>query len=313
MFRLPMVLVLLLWCSQNALALDIEKRHAQDASPKYEVELSWPYVGVEAIDRDVETWVKQTAEDFRAMADAENDPAQTAWTFEIDYEVMRNDAQVLALAFNISAYTGGAHGSLDLVTRNYRLPEGVRLDLRELLDGERALAKLSEWAIADLEKQLGGDDGVADSDWIRTGAAAEWNAFAAFLLLPDSLRIEFQPYQVGPWAIGPQTVSIPLSALAGFLREGSSVPTASFDCTQAATPVEKAICADVALARLDRQMADAYRQRLDANPDEAAERSAQRAWLKLRNSACKDQEGPLFSACLTGIYRSRLADLTTRR
>lgn len=307
MLRALTALIFLACCCQCVLALDIDARHSQEEGSDYAIELSWPHVGVEVIDREIEAWVKRAADEFRDSVQPDPEWESSGWTFEIEHEVLRNDAQVLALLFRTSSFTGGAHGSLDIETRNYRLPEGKRLDLREVLDGERGLAKLSELVIADLEEQLGADDGS-----IRSGAAAERDAFKAFLLLPDALRIEFPPYQVGPWAIGAQTSTIPLAALAGFLRDDAFGTDASFDCGKAVTVVERAICADAALARLDRQMAQAYQLRLDGSADRIAERNAQRAWLKLRSSACADQAGPRLAACLTGIYRARLTELSGR-
>jgi hypothetical protein len=37
--------------------------------------------------------------------------------------------------------------------------------------------------------------------------------FASLTLIPSGIRINFQPYQVAPWAAGAQRVDIPLDEL----------------------------------------------------------------------------------------------------
>lgn len=76
---------------------------------------------------------------------------------------------------------------------------------------------------------------------------------------------------------------------------------ASFDCTKAGTPSEKAICASPALELLDRHIALAYKTLLEAQRVDAAEgvRDEQRNWLRTRDA----------SLALEAVMRARLAAL----
>ncbi|MBF0118877.1 MAG: DUF1311 domain-containing protein [Desulfobacterales bacterium] len=71
---------------------------------------------------------------------------------------------------------------------------------------------------------------------------------------------------------------------------------ASFDCSKASTKVEKLVCDDANLSKLDEELGKAYgeakKKVFDLNDE-------QRAWLKSRNK-CIDTE------CLTNIYRDRI-------
>ncbi len=303
----------LLLASCAASALEIENRSEATKTSACEIELAWPQVGVAAIDRELGAWIEAQAADFRRQAEAERDAGESTWTLDIGYEVARNDAAMLGLIFRVESYTGGAHGNLAIVTHNFRLPGGNDLALAEVLDGERGLARLSALAIADLERRLTAADATSDRDWIRRGAGPEWDNFAAFVLLPKALRVEFQPYQVGPWVIGPQSVTIPLAELSTALRGESSAVTPSFDCAAAANPNERSICAEPVLAELDRELAMAFARRLRVASDRGALRAAQRVWLQRRDAACADQVGPLLSACLIGIYRLRVAEFAAAR
>ena len=77
---------------------------------------------------------------------------------------------------------------------------------------------------------------------------------------------------------------------------------ASFDCTRAATTVEKSICADSKLNGLDETLARNYRAITSSNIGDGARKAIrleQRQWLKERNR-CGDQ------SCLVKAYTDRI-------
>lgn len=73
---------------------------------------------------------------------------------------------------------------------------------------------------------------------------------------------------------------------------------ASFDCSQARTPVERAICADPSLSAQDEQLALLFEQaKLHGERSEVIRQ--QKGWLKTRD-ACKDL------TCLRKQYKSQV-------
>ncbi|MCL1981197.1 MAG: lysozyme inhibitor LprI family protein, partial [Proteobacteria bacterium] len=113
--------------------------------------------------------------------------------------------------------------------------------------------------------------------------------------------------------------------LCGLLSVGFSLPAqaAGFACAKASTAVEKMICADAELSKLDEEMAAvykpinpriadpeasmseiaaAYKQMAPYIADPVGYRMEQRDWLKVRN-ACKD------AGCVRQSYQTRLAAL----
>ena len=99
-----------------------------------------------------------------------------------------------------------------------------------------------------------------------------------------------------------------LGFIMGFLGFGSGIAQAAgFNCTEAHTRVEQAICADPVLLKLDRRLNQVYQADLaKANP---AQRHAliatERHWLR-------DTQGPCRSeTCFKQAYYSRLAELET--
>jgi uncharacterized protein YecT (DUF1311 family) len=288
----------------------IAEKHKQ-----YEIDVDYPKTGNKTIDEDIASWARLQVAAFKDdAAGNDDDSASGPYQLGIGFQVARNDDKAFAVLFTYSTYEGGAHPNLVFQTMNFLMPDGWHVYLQEIFT-EAGLKKISKLATADLDKQLIGPDGMGDKDWIARGAGPAWDNFGAFVLLPDTLDISYAPYNVAPYAAGGQETKIPLAPLKPFLRANWRAPAPSFDCAKAATAVEKTICSDASLARQDRDVAEAYRQKTSGS-DEAAKkpiRDAQRAWLASRATRCGGKKGAAAVACLTSLYEARLTALTTAR
>jgi uncharacterized protein YecT (DUF1311 family) len=288
--------------------LPVKTLSIEKSTAKYEIKIEYPSTGNQAIDREIVVWAKQQTNDWIKNANSEP-PIQNDGYYSLDwsFEVARNDGAVFAVIFSADSFSGGAHPNHDIATFNFEVPSGWRLYLPEIFDGQKALSKISALAIADLVKQKLREDGGSDSDE-RDGAGPEWGNFSRFILQPDTLEIHYPDYQVAPYAAGPQETDLALADLAGLTRANRHVPVASFDCLDARATVEKAICSDVALARLDRDVAEAFLLGVKYATEDAAKdklKTEQRAWLTKRDADC-----PTAAVrCLTAAYRDRLAKL----
>jgi uncharacterized protein YecT (DUF1311 family) len=96
--------------------------------------------------------------------------------------------------------------------------------------------------------------------------------------------------------------------------------SASFDCKKAKSNVEKIICADAQLTKLDEQLANGYSDLLRIYPVPVALKVRQKQWLHRRNACgqnscgegnvCKDPEdNPSIALCLKGSYEQRLREV----
>jgi len=85
-----------------------------------------------------------------------------------------------------------------------------------------------------------------------------------------------------------------------------SLLAASFDCAKADLTVEKLICKDETLSRLDEQLAVLYKQALLDTSDKDAFKHKQIDWIKRRN-VCND------TACLLQNYKNRLSGLNNEK
>jgi uncharacterized protein len=78
---------------------------------------------------------------------------------------------------------------------------------------------------------------------------------------------------------------------------------ASFDCSGAATVVEKTICSEPALSELDDRLARLYKRAIGTAPSAASLRLAQRQWLEQRNRCAK-------ADCIRRSYEQRIGQLS---
>jgi hypothetical protein len=108
---------------------------------------------------------------------------------------------------------------------NYDLKNGKLLTLSDLFKpGAKFLQVIATYCIADLKKQ-GKDKGLLDEE-IEKGAAANAKNYQSWSIMRKGLGINFDSYQVGPYAAGPQFVLVPYSTLKDLINpEG---PVAQF-------------------------------------------------------------------------------------
>ena len=59
---------------------------------------------------------------------------------------------------------------------------------------------------------------MLDDDWIQRGAGASGENYDSWTITKQGLKIHFDPYQVAPYAAGPQQVTIPYSALKDIIK-----------------------------------------------------------------------------------------------
>ncbi len=301
------VLALVLVFAGAAVAAQPQKITIKEKGKGYDVDISYPRLGHAAMDRQIEVWVRGIARDFVGIAHDEPGAANP-WAVEVSYEIMRADAQMVVVSFVNYNYTGGAHPNASSETFNFLLPDGRRVEFAEVFTA-KGVQRVSDIAIARLKQDLGGPDGMGDMDWIKRGAGPNARNFASFALLPRELVITFDAYQVAAYAAGPQEVRIPLAHLRDVMRPDPRAPAASFDCRNARSEVERAICSSHGLATLDRHLGEAYAAKFDWE-DDATKRQAirdkQRTWIKARDAVCR---GVAIVACLTGMYQRRLKEL----
>ena len=197
------------WAQQAVQPAEIVRK-----TDNMDVAVRYPAIGQAVIDADLAHWAASLVQDFEQNFAQPEMRVKEAPPFSLNvlYAVERPSERALSAVFEVSSYTGGVHGNLDILVRSYDMQSGRLLTLEHLFeDAESALQIMSTYCAAVLRATLGS---AAVEDMLKAGTSPDADNFAAVVLRPEGIRVYFQPYQVAPWSAGPQAVEIPLEVLA---------------------------------------------------------------------------------------------------
>lgn len=197
--------------------------HLEESSllPGYRIEDAFPVFVSPADDRltrfnlEVEGLLNDLESSFRTDASAiVYDPnfGTNQSLLSSTYQVTYINRGVVSIRFTISQYmSGAAHPNSFSLVYNFDLLEGNQITLGELfLPGVDYLTPISDYCTSTLAA-----DGRLE---FPAGALPDEANYRNWNILPAGLQITFDPYQVGPYAMGPSTVVIPFSELTDILR-----------------------------------------------------------------------------------------------
>jgi len=203
--------------------------------PRYVVGISFPpearnYPGLAA---ELDAYARAARADLeQAVASLGQGRPTAPYDLALNFDLLVETPQVVAVAADGSTYTGGAHGN-PLVARFVWLPAQRRMLTAEGLvpdgDGWRAISgyvreqlhlELFERAdAADMEPEERTRFVRSAGEMIDEGSTPDPANFAHFepVMGPDgrieALRFVFPPYQVGPYSDGTRTVVVPAAVL----------------------------------------------------------------------------------------------------
>ena len=168
--------------------------------------------------------VKNVAEFKKDMAPEEGEAPPPEGSMGSDlgigYTILLAQDDLVSVQFDIgSYYQGAAHPNSHTEVLNYDLKNGKQLKLADLFaPGAKYLQTLSTYCIADLKKQSKDKGTELFEDQIKEGAAPTAKNFESWTITRRGIGINFDAYQVGPYAAGPQFVMVPYSALKELIK-----------------------------------------------------------------------------------------------
>jgi hypothetical protein len=156
------------------------------------------------------------------------DEARTS-TLDIGYEIRYATDDLISVEFSEGSYeAGAAHGNSNTTVMNYDVKNGKKLTLADLFNpNAKYLSAISAYCIKDLRDQSKKyKDAMLDEEMMKTGASPRADNYRAVAITKKGLWVTFDPYQVAPYAAGPQTVLVPYSALKDIIKPDG--PVAAF-------------------------------------------------------------------------------------
>lgn len=146
----------------------------------------------------------------------------------IGYTILLAQDDLVSVQFDIgSYYQGAAHPNSRTEVLNYDLKNAKQLKLADLFKpGSKYLQTLSTYCIADLKKQWKEKNAEILEDQLKEGTAPTAKNYESWTITKRGLGINFDSYQVAPYAAGPQFVMVPYSALKDLIKPDG--PIAAF-------------------------------------------------------------------------------------
>jgi hypothetical protein len=200
---------------------------------KYEIDADYPQI-TGSTDSNIEKFnqaarglvTRQVSGFLKQMAESagEENPAGSEVGSDLGagYTIALAKDDLISVRFDIGGYyVGAAHPNSYSDVINFDLRNGKQLKLSDLFKpGAKYLQVLSTYSVQDLKKQSKqkGEDGMLDDDWIQRGAGPDANNFRSWTITKNGIGINFDSYQVGPYAAGPQYVLVPYSVLKEIIK-----------------------------------------------------------------------------------------------
>ena len=207
---------------------------------KYEIDAEYPQLtgspnpNFEKFNQTARGLVVTKVSEFRKqMVPTEQDetPAESSTEsmgsdLGVGYTIALARDDLISIEFSVgSYYSGAAHPNSHSEVVNFDLKNGKVIKLADLFKpGAKFLQTISTYSIQDLKKQAkNSSNSMLDDDWIQRGAGPDAANYKSWTIGRKGLGINFDSYQVGPYAAGPQHVLVPYSALKDIIKDDGPI------------------------------------------------------------------------------------------
>ena len=139
------------------------------------------------------------------------------------YNVMRADSQVISLRSYNNDYAGGVHGDYAYYGTTFDTVTGEELKIQDIVTD---MPSFRQQAIKDIDKYLQENYGDGLFEDYQDTVEQIWEGEDGFnwYLNESGIMVTFNPYVVGPYAMGAVTVPLPYSSYASFLNPNYTTP-----------------------------------------------------------------------------------------
>jgi len=153
--------------------------------------------------------IDKVVADFKATA-PKTITDDTKSTLEAGYVLNYFNEKLLSVKMSVSEYaSGSAHGNNYVLVINYDIDNSKEIILSDIFTAEsNYLNILSTLTAKDLLEKYS-EEGKEALDWIKEGTSAKEENFKNFGFNETELTIYFQSYQVGPYSLGEEEVTLP--------------------------------------------------------------------------------------------------------
>ncbi|MEZ4951588.1 MAG: DUF3298 and DUF4163 domain-containing protein [Saprospiraceae bacterium] len=138
-----------------------------------------------------------------------------AWAVEANGQVSLETKNLISLQFSFYSYLGGAHPNTFVEMGTFSKETGDKLGISEILKDTSEVLVMAEQYFRDARK-LGPDVNLeSEGFWFKNG---QFSFPLNYAMEPGGLRLYYNPYEVGPYVLGPTEVMIPLEKIQPYLK-----------------------------------------------------------------------------------------------
>ena len=191
-------------------SLEVKKETLTDSNQYYSIDAAYPVTKDPRISDAIKSFINDQITQFKSDTAWAMDPSiesasEGTLSLTIDYteqKATRADNYV----FDISTYTGGAHGLAISHTFSYD-KNGKLINLADLFtNGLAGLKTVAPFVQGEITKK-----NISDPQWIKDGAVATAENYQSFVISDEGITFIFDAYQVAPYAAGTQKILVPVS------------------------------------------------------------------------------------------------------
>lgn len=203
--------------------LGTESQEIKKDTPSYSENVSYPKIvnmenieGQNKANKVIEEFVLGIVSSFEEQVQSAETTGGIKNSLLTQYLVTFISESLASISFSTSEDMGGAHPNNYITTFNYDITKNAEIKLGDVFKKGVDYTKI----IGDICKekllvQFGSDESL--KAWIEEGTKSKTGGFTNFTITGKSLVIYFNPYEVGPYAMGIQTVEIDFTEIEQYL------------------------------------------------------------------------------------------------
>jgi len=175
--------------------------------------------GFGALAEGVSQWSAQRVREFESKADyyiQESLVEEQYSTIDQSLKIARADSHVVSLIETVSEYMGGAHENYGIGGVTFDGESGKLLELSDILNGDEGFYRAAEDGIINSLRENYGDSlfpGFEDT------VKQMWDNNPQWYLDGAGITFLFNPYEVGPYAMGVAYVTLPYGEYVAYMQE----------------------------------------------------------------------------------------------
>lgn len=174
--------------------------------------------------------LKESAEEMVEYMQGDNNMQLIA---EYTPYILRADENVASYEQFYDDYYGGAHGYHSYAGFTFDTKTGKKLDLYDVITGEESV---KAGIIQELKNKYASEDGLVENNTPEEDADAffeyvdskDQSGAVAWSLGADRLNIYYNPYNIGSWALGIVSVSLPFEKYPDAVKEEYKMGTSDY-------------------------------------------------------------------------------------